>query len=117
MLVLNSVGGLGNLLVSLYKQNHPVNINCEMDLSYFGRQQIWQDTEITTFKKNPKQRVLVTADCGLRLVDWKRATASVNMEKGSYELEYCNLELNVRVLMTLTSFSNNSWELVKKLRD
>ena len=53
-----------------------------MDLGYFERQQLWEDTEITTFKENPKRKVLVITDCGLSMVDCKWAKASVNMEKG-----------------------------------
>lgn len=71
MLFLNSDGGMGNLLMSLYEQKHPVKMNCEMDLGYFERQQLREDTEITTFKKNPKRNVLVITDCGLSTVDSK----------------------------------------------
>lgn len=41
MLILNSVSGLGNLLVPRTdKQKHSVNMKWEMDLGYFERQQL-----------------------------------------------------------------------------
>lgn len=111
---LNSVGGLGNLLVFLHKQKHSINKNSEMDLGYFKRQYLWEGTKITPFKNNPKKNVLVITDCSLSMFDCK--WASINMEQGSSELEYCCLEFYMRTLITLTRFSDMSWELVKKFK-